>query len=177
MESNELLKRYAEETAEAWVQDFIRARVAYLRKKFVKASGNLERSMQYEINSRAVKEAVTLLLAFEDYGRIIDMRRIAQHDPGRDMIEEIKAWVRDKGVGAFMRGYKRRRKYIPQNNERLLSSIAWGIAKQRAQGKRRRKRWYNKQKSGALTDLLNKLAAGLPDTVGPDLVKQFPNKI
>lgn len=167
------IHQFIEETSREWVTDFIANRIDTLRTKKIKATGELARSMEYEIRQSAVAEGVELLLAFEEYGRLVDMRRINPHEVGRSTIEALIGYVKEKGVQNFVRGFTRRRKYLPKSREKLLQQIAWGIAKKRARGKRKRKAWYNRAKSAGITDLYNQIAAGLLGWTAEEMNKQF----
>lgn len=160
-----------------WVQKFIHDRIATLRAKGMERTGQLSDSFEYEIKQAAFAEGRMLLLAFEDYGRIRDMRRIKPHEVGRDTVESLIGWVKQVGVEKFVRGFKRRRKYLPKSNDKLMRQIAWGIAKKRATGKRKRKRWYNQQKSAAINELFNEVVAKMPELVSENIAQQFPKKI
>jgi hypothetical protein len=63
----------------------------------------------------------------------------------------------------------------PVSDAAFLNRIAWGIVKKRATGKYRRRRWWNPSKTAAVTELLNKVAAALPPTVGNDVAQNLKN--
>jgi len=129
--------------------------------------------MEFEVIEQSFRGTVDMLLQFEAYGRYIDMRRLQPPAGGADYIEGLQEWIREKGLEQkFIRGYMRRRK-LKKVPDRVLNSIAWGIAIKRAKGKVRRRPWYNKSKSAAISDLFNQVAAGLPDIVGPEVAKQL----
>ena len=64
-----IIEEYLQEELAAWAAVFVKDRVAFLRRRKISASKDLERSIKYEIRNEAVRGAVTLLLAFEDSGR------------------------------------------------------------------------------------------------------------
>ena len=161
------------EEALDFVKQFVSQRRAALQKRKAVASGNLIDSIAYDVES--TKQAVNILLAFEDYGRIIDMRNSSVNYDGfgKNAIDQIINWVEKKGVNNFISGYLQRRKYPPRQYARLISSIAWGIAIKRSKGKFRRKTWWNKAKTAAVANLVNQVAAALPDTTAENIVEKL----
>lgn len=164
MNEAEQLKEVIQREAQEWATGFIQARVAYLSRQ-VSKSGVLTSSMGFEIDQQARKDAVQLLIGFEEYGRFIDMKPTAQDKWGRQAIERIKEWVRRVGPEKFEAGFIRRYKRLPYLEGQFLNRIAWGIAVKRSYGKYRRRRWWNKSKTAGLTELYNQVAAALPATV------------
>ena len=87
-------------------------------------------------------------------------------------IAALEDWIVRKGLEQkFLRSFmaKRRLKKVPPN---VLNQIAWGIAVRRS-NRYRRRQWWNKPKSAAITDLYNRVAAGLPDIVAEEIKKGF----
>jgi len=92
---------------------------------------------------------------------------------GSEFIDALAAWIVKKGLEAKMtRDFvaKRRLKNAPAN---VLTQLAWSVAITR-RSKIRRRSWYAKSKSAAVTDLFNRVSAGLPDIVMDEIKKQFP---
>lgn len=163
------MEEFLQSTLTDWAEDFIKNRAAELRNKKATATGTLTDSMRIESNRQALGEAAAVSVIFQDYGRILDMRRINPHEPGEDMIDNLIEWVRAKGVEKFARGFQRRRGYLPRSNEKLMQQIAWGIARKRGGGKNKRKVWWNKSKSAAVTDLYNAVAEGLLNVTAEEM--------
>jgi len=68
-------------------------------------------------------------------------------------------------------------RFLRQRNLRtappsILNQLAWSIAVSRAKRYRRRQ-WYNKPKSAAITELYNRVAANLPDLVARGIGAAF----
>lgn len=171
-----VLQDHIEDTSRAWVQEYIRNRVSVLSKRKISASGQLAASMQYAL-TRATQGAVTNLLelSFADHGRWIDMKSLNTPTGGLDYIDNLAAWVVRKGLSdKFIKDYvaKRRLSKAPQN---VLNQIAWGIALKRSMKYKRRPIAYSKSKSAALTDLFNRVAAGLPSIVSQEIKAGFLN--
>lgn len=165
------LNDFINTTAEAWAAEFIQQRIAALERRKAVATGNLTRDMRYELTRQAVNEASRIVMIFEGYGRILDMRRINPHTPGEEMINNLIEYVKAKGVQNFKR--TRSKRFQPKTETKLIRDIAWGIARKRAKGKQRRKVWWAKSKSAAITDLFNQIAAGMLDITADEVVKEL----
>jgi hypothetical protein len=149
--------------ADDWAKKFLEARINRLRKNKMDSSGDLIRSLEYALEGgRAESEATRLLVAFNDYGRIAEMRNISHDKWGRNAMTRLEDWIVRKGVGNFVYGFMQRRglKTAPKG---ILNQIAWGIMVSRSHNKFRRNPWYNKAKSAAVTDLYNQVAASMLD--------------
>jgi hypothetical protein len=171
------INAYLQQEAQAWVTQFIEDRVAYLRSRNIKASGDLQKSLAAEVLAATRAEGVKVLVAFEEYGRIIDMRRFDPPEGGGDYLLALQDWIRRKGLEQkFIRGYMRRRK-LKKVPERVLTYIAWGIARKRFNGKYRRRRWYNKSKSRAITELFRDVAANMPEQVAEEIKRSMSSDI
>jgi len=160
-----------------WVQEYIRIRAATLRKRKVDTSGKLIESMQYALTKTANSAITnTIELAFEDYGRYIEMKRLNVAEGGQEFIDSLAAWIIKKGFvqkwqPAFLE--KRKLKTAPQN---IANQMAWGIVKNRNKGYRRRA-WYAKSKSAAVSDLFNRVAAEIPELILNELKAAFQTAV
>jgi hypothetical protein len=62
-------------------------------------------------------------------------------------------------------------KTAPQN---IVNQMAWGIAIKRFSGKKyKRRAWYARSSGGAINDLYNSVAAGMPDIVLQEIKAAF----
>jgi len=174
MTEKEEIKIYIEGKLQRWAVDYIASRRAALRQRKIDASGYLNASLEAGINRAASREAIELLMSFPDYGRIIDQRKVKPARGGKDYIELLEDWIKKKGEAKFISGWQRRNKAkkIPKN---IVNRLAWGIAIKRSGKRFRRKQWYNKSKSAAITDLFNQVAAGLPELTANQMKKQLNN--
>lgn len=172
MDANEALTAAIEKEMDAWAKQFIAQRLASLDRQKIKARGELAASLGYEIPEGFDADTATLLIAFNDYGRIAEMRRINHDKWGRNAITRVEDWVVKKGVERFVSGFlkKHNLKKVPKD---ILNRMAWGILISRAGGKFRRKQWWNKPKSAALNDLYNQVAVSLLDVSTTELTKAF----
>jgi hypothetical protein len=155
--------------------DFAVQRANALRARKIQTTGALSASVQFEIEREARQEATALLLAFEEYGRFIDMKRLKapQADKiGSGYIEAIEAWIKARGwEEKLIEKYKTQRKLrkVPKN---VLNMIAWGIALKRAK-KVRPRRWWNSSKSAFSIQVFNQIVGSLPDKTADGLLKEF----
>lgn len=167
------LTGFIEAESRRWVQEYIANRRSTLQRRGIQASGQLRDSFAYTL-TKSLSEAVTntLDLAFEEHGRFVEMKRLNVPAGGSEFLENLAGWIVKKGLfSRFSRGFiqKRKLKTLPPN---ALNQMAWGIAVKRSKGYRRRA-WYAKSKSAAVTDLFNRVAAGLPDIVVDELKRGF----
>lgn len=170
-EAQAALDEFLATTARKWVEEWIRQRQAYFEKRKMKASGALSDSMGYQL-STALSGAIRaeLEVGFQEHGRYLDMKRLDTPGGGDDLIIGLVNWIKKRGLESkFEKGFLARKKLkkLPQN---WLNQAAWGIAVKRQKGYRRRA-WYAKSSSAAVTDLYNHIAAGLPDIVSSELKK------
>lgn len=151
------------DVGDEWAKTYLANRVKYLQKQKTQASGELEASLAHEIQTKGAEgAAVSLLIAFANHGRIVDMKRV-QHDKwGRNAIERLEDWIIRKGVQNFVHGFLQKRK-IRSAPQSLVNQMAWGIARARTGGKFRRKAWYAKSSAGAVNDLYNQVAVATTD--------------
>lgn len=168
----EELKVLIQYEMEDWAAGFISARVAFLSKG-ISRSGVLTDSISATINQQARREAVELLVSFSEHGRFIDMKPTAQDRWGRQAISRLEDWIGRVGLEKFLPGYIKRYGIPDQilTDERLKNRIAWGIVRRRAVGKYRRRRWWNKSKQRAISELLNQVAAKMPTKVAEQVTE------
>lgn len=168
------LTEYVAEESQAWAAEFLQERIEWLRRRKIRATGGLAQSLDYQVIQQAQGEAVTVLLAFQEHGRYIDMRRPNMAAGGDEYIKALEQWIQDKGLQRKMiNRYVKKYGYKTVPND-VLNRIAWGIARKRAKRVRRRQ-WYNKPKSAAITDLYNRIAQELLEEI-PQELKQNLNR-
>lgn len=168
-----------DEEALKFAREFITQRKAALLSRKANASGDLIASLDYEATKQSIDEAASLLLIFADHGRFIDMRNSSihyDHDKwGRDAMERMQNWVQKKGISNFLNGWLKGRgqTYTHQSYDKIIKSIAWGIVATRTSGRFRRKVWWNKAKSAKINELVNDIAAKLPESAAKDIKNTF----
>lgn len=159
-----------------WAGVYIAERKAFLRSRKIDATGGLSESIAAEMNRQVAREVKELLIEFEEHGRYIDMKRLNTSGGGVDYLTALAAWIQRKGLeqrftNGFLKKYNLKR--TPQD---VLNRMAWGIAIARNKGKYRRRQWYNKPKSRAISDLYNNVAERLLDTVSSNIAQQLSEK-
>lgn len=165
------VNEYLSAELQVFAAEFVRDRAASLRRRGAVASGDLAQSLAYEVRAQALGAGVQALIAFEESGRFIDMRRLQPAEGGADYITNLIGWIEKKGLKQKMiDGYMARRKLktVPEN---VMTYLAFGIAKKRFNGKYKRTRWYNKAKTGQLAEVYDRVLAGMPDVVFEELKK------
>lgn len=144
-----------------WAVDFVRKSRENIKQAKAVSGGDLERSIRGQSHRSDAQLVGIAAFYFLKYGRYVDMKRL---DRSRQLpVDEIKAWIEEKGVSKFTRKLSRYRGIRPSRlpKSRLINEIAWGIVKgKQKRRKHRRRRWYNKKKDyliGQLKDDLSDL--------------------
>ena len=173
MQTNAKLTDFLKAQAEEFCAEFVRDRAAALRARGAVASGDLARSLQYEVRAQAVDAGVQALIAFEESGRFIDMKNLQPAEGGVEYIQNIISWIQRKGLEEKMiTGYTKKRN-LERLPERVLTYIAFGIARKRFNGKYKRTRWYNKTYPAKITELYDTILANLPDMIAEEMKQGF----
>lgn len=168
------LTDYLEVQGINWAKEFIAGRKSWLQSKGVKVTGELIDSLQSEVLSTLEGAARTRIeVAFNTYGRFLEMPRLKPPAGGSDYIEALEEWIDKKGLrGKMVQNYLNTRhvRTVPPN---ILNQLAWGVAISRAKRYKRRVQWYNKPKSASITELFNRVAANLPELVAREITAAF----
>ncbi len=126
------------------------ARALGLLSQAIQAKGlvlteELLRSLQSQVVQASAQHVASMGIAFEQYGRIKDMKGINRTKA--PPIEEIEAYVKKVGLSKFdyIPGYTNRSKVMPVS-ARAINRIAWGIARARFRDNAdvRPKSWFAK---------------------------------
>lgn len=167
------LSDFIEAESRRWVEEYVASRRAVLTRRGILASGQLRDSFAYGL-TKSVTSAVTntIALAFDDYGRYIEMKRLAVPRGGSEFIDNLAAWIVRKGFAERWKQQFLQKRGLRTAPPDILQQMAWGIAVNRRERYRRRS-WYAKSKSAAITDLYNRVAAGLPDIVMDEIKKSL----
>ena len=170
----EILKAHIHHESEVWVKEYIQNRKTVLEKKRAKVSGELISSLQYaltQVTSGAVTN--TIEIAFAEHGRFVDIKKLKPAAGGEDYLAELAKFIVEKGLYQKMvQRYIETRKLrkAPPN---VLQNLAWAMAKKRAERTPKRTKWYASSSTGAVSDLFNRVAAGLPDIIIKELKHGF----
>ena len=168
------IDHYLHEQGLAWAKEFIAGRKAWPEKRGIRASGTLLSSLQQEVTERLEGAArVQIDILFSERGRYIDLKRQRVPAGGGEYIAALEKWIEEKGLRErFTQRYLRSRK-VRRAPDTLLNQLAWAVAKSRHERYLRRSAWYNKAKAASVTDLFNKVAAGLPEKVAREIQNAF----
>jgi hypothetical protein len=136
---------------------------ANLKRQKLVASRELINSLDQDTRADLSKLVVTMLFAYEEYGKYPDIKR--KRWTKQPPVEEILAWVKKKGLSSFGQDphpYKRRIK----SAERRYNEIAWGIARSYTRRGRqdKPKPWLRSSFYKGLNALQTQLATGVADT-------------
>lgn len=174
-ESTKRINSRIAKVGDGWAKKFLAQRKAILSKRKIQASGDLAASIEHAVEEGSGQAAVSLLIAFNDYGRIVEMRRFSHDKWGRNAVTRVEDWIRHKGVSRFVPGFmqKYQLKNVPKD---FINRAAWGILVARSGGKFRRRPWWNKAKSAALTDLYNQVAEATLDEAANQITESFDFK-
>lgn len=153
--------RFSEEInaeLEIWAKEFLEQIQRSAKKKLKTDTGKGYNSFNYALEKAGGREVAAALFEFEPYQRLYDMRKVQwSNQPPVDVFED---WIERKGlVDKFLPKYKRKHKYVPTDRKALVNKMAWGIVKNMTgRGKwTGKKRWYNKSKEAAISDLYGRL--------------------
>jgi hypothetical protein len=126
------------------------ARALGLLSQAIQAKGlvlteELLRSLQTQVVQASAQHVASMGVAFEQYGRIKDMKGIDRTKA--PPIEEIEAYVKKVGLSKFeyIPGYTDRSKVLPTSSQ-AINRIAWGIARAKIRDNAdvRPKSWFAK---------------------------------
>lgn len=173
MASKEIVNQVINETLTEWAERFIMLRQASAEARLGSASGRGRRSFDHHVRPATESQLARAVFLFNTYLRYADLKS-KKWDTSAPPIEEIEAWIRDKGLGIFVRRYRAKYKSVPATNEKLVNKIAWGIAKkilQRGRLKKRRVPWYQSSANKGLGVLQGQLADNLSEESLNGLIK------
>lgn len=129
---------------------------AKIREQDLVLTGDLLKSLQYEVLKTAASGVVALQLSFEQSGRMKDMNRLNQRK--LPPIERIEEFVREVGVNnfAYVPGYISAKR-IPTESE-AVKRIAWGIARSRQMDDNHKpKKWFARPFYSMIDPLITKI--------------------
>lgn len=115
-----------------------------LRAKGLVLTEDLLNSLQAETTAASDRFVAEMAVAFNEYGRIQEMKRVS-YTKGAPL-EAMEAFVRKRGVSrfAYVPGYKRGQ--VPLSQDVAINRIAWGLSRARLRdaGKHKPRGWYAK---------------------------------
>ena len=168
------IKTFIAKELQEMAEFYIKQRISSLQGRKINATNELAQSLDYKVVYEAKVEVISMLLAFEEHGRYVDMKRLKPPtEYGAEYITAIEEWIKARGwEDRFIRKFVAQRKLreVPKD---VLNQIAWGIAAKRGSGKYRRRKWYNSSKTAMIYQLFNDIAAGLPQKVQTGLAQNM----
>jgi hypothetical protein len=145
-----------------WSRDFIKNRAQDARDADLSASGKLIRSFGQQVNRSDAQGRASAFISFRGYGRILDMRQRQPNDKQMP-IEPLKSWIIETGIEQFKSKFANKYR-LPTDNRRLVTQLAWAIAKKRQKRRRKRRRWYSKNRERDINILYRSLLEGYQDS-------------
>jgi hypothetical protein len=129
---------------------------AKIQERKLVLTGELLKSLQYDVLKASSTQVGTLLLAFEESGRIKDMRQINRRKlPPVSVMEEF---VQKVGLGKFkyVPGYSKTAKPLTENA--MMRRIAWGLTfSHKEKTKHKPKKWFSKPFYSTIHTLIDTL--------------------
>jgi hypothetical protein len=145
-----------------WAENTKRELITAIEKRNLKLTDELVRSIEYQVVKAAEDQASGVKLAFEDYGRMKEMRHLFYDKmPPVSVMEEF---VRKVGLGKFkyVPGYLNKSK-VPSEDV-AIKRIAWGISKSRlTDTKHKPRKWFAKNFYSKINILIDRLLEGYQD--------------
>lgn len=169
--SNDYINQFISDELGNWSSNVQRLLIEQIRKSKLVLSADLINSLTYQVQDATAESIASVQLAFTDYGRMKDMRRLfyTKMPP----VEALEKFVEAIGVNKFkyVPGYSRGR--FPSENI-AIKRIAWGIAVAKfKEHKHKPKRWFAKQFYGQINVLINNLLNGYADYVAKKTVSEL----
>lgn len=169
--TDENINQFINQELGNWSANVQRILIEKLRKSKLVLSTELINSLSYQVHDATAESIASVQLAFNDYGRMRDMRRLfyTKMPP----VEAMEKFVEAIGVNKFkyVPGYSRGR--FPSENI-AIKRIAWGIAVAKfKEHKHKPKRWFAKQFYGQINVLINNLLNGYADYVAKKTVSEL----
>lgn len=137
---------------------------------------DLLQSLRSEVVKTSVSQVASMGVAFEQYGRIREMKQLSRSKA--PPIAVLEDYVRKVGLQNFqyIPGYTDRSKVAPTSAV-AINRIAWGMAraKLRDQGQARPKSWFSKTFYGSLNRFIDAVTGRYLTTTGQHLATTLRN--
>jgi hypothetical protein len=138
-----------------WAAEVLRVLAFQIQKRNLVLTGDLLRSLQYDVLRAAAEGTMRLRLMFEEAGRIKDMKNVRYKK--LPPISKLEEYVKEIGLANFkyVPGYTKGR--IPTESQ-AINRIAWGIAtSKRRKNRQVPKKWFAKPFYSMLTPLIRSI--------------------
>ena len=153
-------------------EELIAQRIENVKKEKAVASQELINSYAFEIRKATMDQAALAMIAFEDKGRYLDMKRLSRNQ--LIPISALEKWIEDVGLNAFKRLPRGLNGRSPKNSRELMNRLAWGIAIGK-KGKRKKRKKLARGMGSLVQELIVELAAGYQDRTIEDIKDIFKN--
>ncbi len=167
---NQALLDYIKEKADEFTREFTTSRIQYLAARKISVTNELVRSIQAESKILLSDAIVETSIAFEDYGRYIEMKKLQPAAGGSDLIGKIEEWISKRGFARFKNKFEKAYGRVI-NEQKAINRLAWAIIRTRSEGKFKAKRWHTKARNAKMYELYNEILAGLPEVVSEEVRK------
>lgn len=169
--NREELAKYIEKELGDWGNNVSLMLQENIRKNKLVISEQLVRSFEYQVRSEMSTKIQSLLIGFNDYGRMKEMRSLVftKMPP----VESIESYVEKIGVSKFkyVPGYKRGN--IPSESI-AKKRIAWGIARSKfSDYKGKPKKWFAKAFYREINHLITNLMIGYQEAAAGTIVNNL----
>lgn len=157
-----------------FARQLIASRIRQVRGQKAIASKELLRSYEYEIRKATVQQTGMALIAFEQHGRFLDMKR-ANRKNRQIPIDELKKWIKEIGIESFKRVPTTDSKQ-PLTGQRLLNALAWGIAlKIKKRGRYKKRKPLQRGTESLIENLIDELREGFLDRTVDEIKTSLSN--
>lgn len=161
------------DTLKEYSFQFVKNRRSDASSANLEATKELLQSFRTAVDVNNSGGQASLLLAFEEHGRFVDMKRRSNRWKKQPPVEKIEEWIRDKGSAQFLAGYKRN--IGPGGSDRAIENIAWAIAKTIKKKGIKRRSWYSKNRERDIQKVFDLLIERYQEYLLKDQKKQLKN--
>lgn len=150
------------EIADHFAMDMLQKWTRTIKRRKIVNTQQLLQSLDQETRADLGRVVVSVMFAFEEYGRMIDIKNKRwQYQPP---VDSILMWVQKKGLAAFGPDPKPYKRKIKTDQQRM-NEIAWGIAMQykRNTQKDKPRPWFQSNLYKSLSALYEELSFGIQD--------------
>jgi hypothetical protein len=163
------------DTLKEWADEWIDKRKAGAEKAGLIGTGELVNSFQSALTLATPNQRAKAEFIFSTHGRYMDMKKLEFNRMPR--VEALESYIRKKGVANFMEAHRKHRKYIPQDQDKLIKDIAFGMAIGiYRKNTLKRRRWYNKPAYQGIQILYRRLLDNLSIFTNEQIKAAMTNK-
>lgn len=157
-----------------WAVYVLQRLAEQIKKKNLILSGDLLKSLQYELLKASAENVAHLKLAFESSGRHKDMKTV--YDDKMPPIDAMEDFIRKVGLQNFKYLPYRKGKKVPTESI-IINRLAWGIAKSRlAQNTTKPKKWFSRPFYGSINVLIENLTTKYGEIAARSITQPLNNQ-